>query len=1059
MKAFVSFVILFFLTGTLCAQHKYTGKVFSAGEAASGIVISSVSTGRTLAVSNTSGVFRFDHPQREVVVRFTGVGYSAAQQRLESGADTVYVVLEPSNELLNEVVISTGYEKIPRERSTGSFTLVSGEVLNRSVSTGIIERLEGVTSSLQFDRRTLDMRKPGDAPELRIRGISTISSDRTPLIVVDNFPFEGDINQLNPNDVQEVILLKDAAAASIWGARAANGVIVITTKKGKLRQPLKLNIHTNLTIRQKPDLLYDPRFLNSEAFIEVEKTLFARNYYNTRLGNANMTPVSPVVELLQQNKTGELSDGQLQNHLQEMSTYNFREQVSRYLYREAVNQQYSISAAGGADKVSYRFSAGYDNHRTEMTGNTFSRVTLSSETTVRPSPVYELTMGLNYTGSFSENNGIPVQSLLMYPYARLADENGAALALPQKHRLSYSSQAVENGLLDWNYRPLEEIRNGDNTTLTGAFRLFAGVRLHLLQDLALDFKYQYQDEKQDNRDIQRKDTYYVRDLVNRFTQNDGARIFPYSDMLREAVSEQNAHNARIQVSYSPASTGLAMLAGAEIRQNHKRGNTYSLYNYEHDVLTHSNLLNYNVVYNTRPQGSSRIPQPAVSLSDYTNRYISYFGNASYSLHKKYIFSGSLRWDASNLFGVKTNQKGTPLWSAGFRWKLSDEHFYRFSRLPELSLRVSYGFNGNVNTSAAAFPVLRYATSLITGNRLAYVRNPGEPGLRWEKTGVINTGIDFKTRNSRLSGSLEYYSKDARDLLGNPILDPTAGYKPDDTWMQVLYNYASLNTRGVDITLQSRNAEGRLSWVTDYLFNKVSNRVTHYETIGSTTPLSYTNNFDTPPIVGQSLDAIYSFPWAGLDPDTGDPLVNERGQLTKNYSSYIGALALTDLVYSGVTVPKYQAGIRNSLTYKGISLSFNISLKAGYAFRRPAISYTDLFDSWEGHSEFLNRWQKPGDERNTQVPSMPAGNISNRDNIYVKSVLTIDKGDHVRWQDVNLAYQLPRSLSWRFENIRAFMYASNLGILWRANKHRLDPDYPTAAFLPGKNYSFGLQLTF
>ncbi len=1063
MKKIILIALTLLLALPVYAQNKYVGKVSSAeaGEAVTGITISLAGSGRFLAVSDGSGVFRFDNPQKEVSIRVSGVGYSAVQKTLIAGADTVYLVLEPSNELLDEVLVSTGYEKIPKERATGSFTHVSGEVLNRSVSTGIIARLEGVTNSLQFDRRTMTMRTMDAPPTLRVRGVSTINSDMAPLIVVDNFPFEGDIEQLNPNDVMDVILLKDAAAASIWGARAANGVIVITTKKGKFRQPLSLSLNTNLTIRQKPDLYYDPRFLPSDAFIEMEKTLFARNYYNTRLNNANMAGLSPVLELLQQNRAGQLSDEQLQSQLQQLSTYDYRESASKYLYREAVNQQYSISATGGADKVSYRFSAGYDKNRSEMVGNNFSRVTLSSETTIRPSKIYELTMGLNYSGSFTESNGISSESSggYTYPYMRLADDDGRALSLPQNHRLSYAEAAVKNGLQDWEYRPLDEIKMGDNTTVSGALRLFTGMRFHILKDLALDLKYQYQNEKQDGRNIRRKDTYYVRDLVNRFTQSDGTQIFPYADILTEAISVQNAHNGRVQVSYSPALTGITMLAGAEIRQNYRRANTYSIYNYDHDVLTASNVYNYTTSYNTRPQGSARIPTPYIGLSETINRYISYFTNASYDWKKRYIFSGSLRWDASNLFGVKTNQKGTPLWSAGFRWKLSDEDFYHFEKLPEISLRASYGFNGNVNTSASAFPVLRYTISLITGGPLAYVRNPGEPELRWEKTGVVNTAVDFKAGNDRLSGSVEYYVKNARDLLGTPILDPTVGYKPNDTQMRTLYNYASLTTKGVDITLQSHNLKRGISWDTDYLFNWVENKVTNYEAGVTTSAISYTNNATSPPVVGRSLDGIYSLPWAGLDPDTGDPLVNQEGQLTKNYSPYISSLGLSGLEYSGVNFPRFQAGLRNTFRYKGVSLSFNLSLKAGYVFRRSTIGYTSLFDSRRGHEDFLKRWQKPGDELITQVPSMPMGNVTNRDNVYTQSSLLIEKGDHIRWQDINLSYQLPSSLSGRFQSVRTFLYVGNLGILWRANKHNLDPDYLLASLLPGKNYSLGLQLTF
>lgn len=1061
MKKIALTTILFLLGLSVFAQHTYTGKVFSSEgkEVAAGITVSQVSSGRFLAVSDERGVFRFKSDLSEISVRLSGVGYLTEERRLSAGADTVFFVLQPSSELLNEVVVSTGYEVIPKDRATGSFAHVSNEVLNRSVSTGILARLEGVTNSLQFDRRRFTMREMDAQPDLRVRGLSTINSDPSPLIVVDNFPFEGNIEQLNPNDVQDVVILKDAAAASIWGARAANGVIVITTKKGKLRQPLTVNVASTTTIRQRPDLWYDQRYLDSETMIEVERTLFDRGFYNSRLNNAGMTSLPVAVDILHQHRSGLISSQELERKLEQMKGVDYRNDASRFLYQEAIHQQHSINTAGGADKVAYRFSAGYDKNRTEMVGDDLTRMTFSSETTIRPSRIYELTMGLNYAMSLTRNNGISAESASgsLSPYLQLADEKGKALAIPRTHRLSYAEAAIDNGLLDWTYRPLDEIRLGNNSTSTAAFRFFGGLRLHLLKNLTIDLKYQYQNEKQNGRNIQYKETYYVRDLVNRFTQNDGSMVFPYGDLLTESVSNQQAHNGRAQLSYS--GTGLTMIAGAEMRQNYRRGNTYTLYNYDDQVLTASTAFDYVTFYNTQPQGSARIPSPYISLSDIINRYLSYFANASYDWKKKYIFSGSLRWDASNLFGVKTNQKGTPLWSAGVRWKLSEEDFYSSELLPKVSLRLTYGFNGNVNTSASAYPILRYSTSVLTRTSLAHVRNPGEPQLRWEKTGIINGGIDFSVANNRLSGSVEYFVKKSKDLLGSPIVDPTVGIKPNDSQMQVLHNYASLKTQGIDLTIQSNNLTGSFNWKTDYIFNWLEDKVTHYETIGSTTITSFTSNTSNPPVIGRSLDAMFSLPWAGLDPDTGDPLVNQGGQLTRNYSAYLGALTVDDMVYSGVTFPRFQAGVRNTLSYKGLTLSFNLSLKAGYVFRRNTIAYSTLFDSGRGHIDFLDRWQMPGDELVTPVPSMPQGNVTNRDNIYGRSTLLVEKGDHVRWQDINLSYQIPHPMLWKFQGIKIFAFMGNVGMLWSANKKNLDPDYLSAALLPGKNYSLGLQLTF
>ncbi|HWK99816.1 MAG TPA: TonB-dependent receptor plug domain-containing protein, partial [Parapedobacter sp.] len=204
--------------------------------------------------------------------------------------------------LLEEVNISTGYQVLPAERVTGSFERVDSAVLNRQITTDVISKLDGVLPGLIFDTR-------GPTTRLRVRGLSTLgTTDSRPLIVVDNFPYEGDLNTLNPNDIASVTLLKDAAAASIWGARAGNGVLVITTKQGRFNQSFKLSATSNLTMQEKPDLFYVPQ-ISSSDFIDNEIMLFNAGVYDSRLMDARSWPVvTPVVELLDQQRNGTISE-------------------------------------------------------------------------------------------------------------------------------------------------------------------------------------------------------------------------------------------------------------------------------------------------------------------------------------------------------------------------------------------------------------------------------------------------------------------------------------------------------------------------------------------------------------------------------------------------------------------------------------------------------------------------------------------------------------------------------------------------------------------------------
>src|SRR5690606_17876477 len=256
------------------------------------------------------------------------------------------VQLVSSRSELEEVIINTGYQQIATERAAGAFEFVGNDELSEAVGSDIIDRLEG-NSSVFFDRR--------DARALSIRGRSTIMADASPLIVLDNFPYDGDISQINPNDIESVTILKDASAASIWGVRAGNGVIVITTKKGRRNRPGKLELSTNLTYREKPDIYYQP-FMSSADFIEVEQFLYEQGFYNSTLRNTRYPIVSPVVEVLAR----EPNESELDSLLKQLRAVDVRDDLNQYFLRPTWSQQHGLNYRGGTDKHDYIFSVGWD---------------------------------------------------------------------------------------------------------------------------------------------------------------------------------------------------------------------------------------------------------------------------------------------------------------------------------------------------------------------------------------------------------------------------------------------------------------------------------------------------------------------------------------------------------------------------------------------------------------------------------------------------------------------------------------------------------------------------
>lgn len=489
---------------------------------------------------------------------------------------------------------------------------------------------------------------------------------------------------------------------------------------------------------------------------------------------------------------------------------------------------------------------------------------------------------------------------------------------------------------------------------------------------------------------------------------------------------------------------MIILAGTELRQLQSADHTFRTYGYSDELLTFgtvnwsANLPVYGNLAN--PQ---LVPNPA-SFSEGTLRFVSLYANGSYTYKEKYIVSASIRKDASNLFGVNANQKWIPLWSAGLAWKASGR----------IKLRASYGYNGNTDNSLSAFTTINYFTNaMFTTLPYARVNNPPNPELRWEKQSLLNIGVDFNTKDKRIEGSIDFYTKNGEDLIGNSPVEQTTGVQSLQGTFSYRGNVAAMSGKGIELALNTINIKGIVNWKTNFLFNYNATKVTRYTrtdlNAGAYLGLGLTVN----PIVGKPLYTIYSYQWAGLDPNKGDPLGFIDGQSSKDYTALVN-VTVDKLKYHGSAIPTIFGALRNEWEYKNIALSCNITYKFGYYFKRSSVNYTSLLNNWRGHSDYANRWQKPGDELSTNVPSMIYPNPSvNRDNFYNSSSVLVEKGDHIRLQDI--------ALSWNFKKsqIRIYAYINNIGILWKANKQDLDPDYFDSGFPLPTTYSLGFKTNF
>ena len=1011
----------------------------------------------TQAATDTAGKFTLSVSTEIASLIVSYTGYITRNLTVDvSRLTELLIYLEQEQNQLDEVTISTGYQQIPKERATGSFVQIDRDLLNRRVSTDFLSRLENVTSGLSFNR---DAALGNTGPNISIRGQSTIFANTQPLIVIDNFPYDGNISNINPNDIESITVLKDAAAASIWGSRAGNGVIIITSKKGKFKRPMQVSVNANTTIGQKPDLFYQPQ-LSSASFIEIEKTLFNKGYYQSIEKSPNHQALTPVVELLIAARDGKISTATASEQIDALKKIDVRNELSRYFYRSSINQQYSINLDGGSDNQRYFLALGYDKNNSPAKGNNYERLTLNSNTTYAwLDHKLELTAGIFINQSQSVNNnpgitGIYNSSSLtnpFYPYAALTDENGKALAVTRNYRDDFTRSAVQNGLLDWNYRPLAELDIADNTIKVNEYRLNAGLSYKLPLGLQANLLYQYNRQQTDGRNFQNVDAYYTRNLINQYTVA-GALInrpIPFGGILDENNSLLVAQNLRAQLNFERSwrRHRITAIAGYEIKQASTTGKSSRLYGYDPQHASNA-IVNYIGFFDRYdyPGATSQIPNRDATVEQ-NDHYLSYYANAAYNYFGKYTLSASIRKDESNIFGVNTNQKGVPLWSAGLSWSISDEAFYHMKWLPYLKARITYGYNGNVYKNISAYTTATYFSNAVS-TQLPYatIRNPPNPELRWERVKVVNFGMDFALKGDRLSGTIEYYFKQASDLIGTMPFAPSTGITT------FTGNNASVYGQGIDLTLNTKNLQGELKWLTTFLISHQTDKVINYQQAPQTLPGIGT------PVAGRPINSLYSYQWAGLDPSNGDPLGYLNNAISKDYVAIMAKAANGDFIYNGPARPTTFGAIRNTFSYGNFSLSANISFRMGYFYRAASVRYAGILTGTGGHSDYELRWQKPGDEITTTIPSMPAAINLARDNFYEGASILVKKADNIRLEDINVGYNFSRANQhWLpVRSVQLYLYASNLGIIWKAEKGGIDPDYANSPYRPVKTIAIGLK---
>jgi TonB-linked SusC/RagA family outer membrane protein len=1022
--------------------------------------------------SNSEGYFLLPGVDNNAVLIITAVGYETREIKVDGKSDLANINVKQRIVETDEVIVN-GYSERKKRNETSSTEQISKELLQQQTGPNIISRLDGV-SVVQFNVNKKNADGVTSNP-YNIRNLSTINGPTEPLIILDNFPFEGDINNINPNDVQSITILKDADATSIYGARGGNGVIVISTKKSGYNQRLKVDFNANTILQEMPDLYYLPQ-MSSAEYVDLEQYLFNRGFsFSNSVGGGiydnSYSPMTRAVEVFMKRRNGLISASDSASRTDALKSIDSRDEYKKYFYRNALTHQLSLTLRGGGDNIAWLISGAYDHDISDLDARS-RKINLRFDNRYKPIKNMEVSFGVYYTNSNSKSGKIDPASaeVRRTPYLQFADEYGRPLAVGG-YRNDYTDTVGSGHLLNWKYYPLEDYKHDRTNTRQEQIVANISASYKFLKGFDLVINYQYQRQWGNAERYADIESYYARYWVNslarlsRTSAPDTFRI-PIGGILQTSNGSVNSQSFRTQLNFSQTwgDHSINALSGFEIRSVISGPNqTTTLYGYSKDPL-HYAVVNFDVPYPNYTNGQpTYIPGQPVISNILNNRFVSLYGNIAYVFKQRYSVSASARKDASNLFGLNTNDKWNPLWSSGFAWEISKEKFYDWHSMPYLKFKITWGYSGNVDLSRTALTIL-YNSVFTTPAGVPYADvSRKNPDLRWEKSRQMNIGLDFKTVSGSISGTIEYYQKKGTDLYGETVYDYTT-YGRTRT---IPANVANMTGHGMDINIQTRNIDNDFKWSTNFLCYYNTSRTTKYFATSALLGGTLISDGSTiTPVVGKPLYAIAAYRWGGLDA-MGNPRGYLADTLTYQYQALLAerdknGLGSSAVVYIGPANPTYFGSLINSFNWKGFSANFNIGFKFGYYFRKSYFSEAAWLTDGIGYGDYSKRWQKQGDELYTNVPafldpkSTGGIDIYARDNFYQQSQVLVARADNIRLRYLNIAYQFgPKSNRTFFGSIQLYLNIANLGILWKANNDDIDPDYPTS-IPPSKAYTIGLR---
>lgn len=1027
-------------------------------------------------VTDIDGNFSISIPSGVKKLQFSYIGYTTLEMEIKPGKSNYDVVLEPSSTMLEDVVV-TGYQTIERRKLTAAVSKIDISEERIGTVKSIDQALSGQIAGLSAISNS---GAPGAPVKIRIRGTSSLNGTQDPLWVLDGIPLEGtdvpnleslknidDVEQssiagLNPADIADITVLKDAAATAIYGARAANGVIVITTKNGKAGKT-QINFSTRLTWspKQNIDRL---NLLNASEKVDLELRLMKNNFsMNDQRGEVyRILNRYDEIDEFKANGWNALSKD-AQNEINALRAINT--DWNNILLQNAFSQEYNLSLSGGNEKATYYTSLGYSKDQGNIPSVLSDRMNLVMKASYKVNRMLKL--GTSVFVNRRKNDSYLATDGFTNPmyYARIA--NPYLKPYDEAGNYVYDLD-MQNQSSDLLFNTFEERKNTSNESTVNSLSSIFDVELRFDDRFKITSQVGLQLDKTSREQIADQESFAMR-LEHYNKRNNGVSFLPQKGGFHKAYE-----NSDSQVTWKTMGTyrdtyadihEFEIMIGSELRRTWAT-TLYSVgYGYDRRTMTNQPVI--------IPDESKAFPLH--SKTNIENAFVSGFSTMSYSLLNRYTLGGSIRFDGSDLFGVDKKYRYLPLYSVSALWRISEEPFTQDAKwLDNLVVRASYGLQGNIDKNTSPFLLGQYvsnANPILPGNTedMITVNSAPNDKLRWEKTHSANVGLDFAILNQAINLSVDYYYRKGVDLIGMQMLPLETGFASTNI------NWASMTNKGVEVSLSTRNIHTKsFMWTTTFNFAYNQNKVLKEKT---------RDDAFYPSREGYPAGAIFAYPYAGIDENGQMTFYNrETGEVeslkeffkVQEFGFGVSELSQKEIIgkyeYIGTADSPYTGGFSNTFTYKAWELGINCIFNAGgYVRVQPSYSLTSFDRGQNTNRDILESWSP--ENPNGTLPALIDGMVDMDANFFIEGAynpynnasLWVKKQNYMRVQSIRLGYELPFELIKKLgiSQAKVALEGRNLFVFGSNYHNYLDPETmgnPYAQPIP-KSFTFSLNLNF